>query len=188
MTKTVVQIGFIGMISGVFNALMITAYPDAAFPIPFVMGMPEGVLHPAFIFGILTGIFLIHKIQLSTLTQKIVRFAGWIAIAVVSYMTAAMFVIRMSPGFVPNPGAIHFALGGMLGALVLAIGYHFLIKNINHRIMLSAIAVGGIVPAVVFVLIPYAGDDSLFVPLLYIFYQTSILIPLVFTFNKNYSR
>jgi|SRR3989344_125265 len=166
-----------GILSGLINALLL----NQALFISAGIG-----------YGLVTGMYFIYA---ASRNRKIVRLVFWIVASAISYFVAIQATLVSAPkaGWsVPAPDAINFALGGLIGALVLSLAFHFIFHKMTivRHVMVT---LGGALTAwlVIVVMSTYDSTQTLltpntefgelfagFMPILYIVWQTVITVAL----------
>ncbi len=154
-----------GILSGVATILVVKltyANDDLSFLILlYGAGIP---------YGVVTGIYLT---RLSSLKHKFARCILWIIASGASYVLAVQAILRLVPGdgYAPNLNPPAYALGGLVGAFVLTIAFHFIFQKLTVKRHLMIIATGALVAYVVTMIDPN-GPNIIYV--LYALWQTVI--------------
>lgn len=158
----------IGLLSGIINAILIS---------PFFKGSISSIvsLYLAGIpYGIVTGIYYIRALPL---TRKYLRLFAWVVVSGVSYFSGT--ILYMYAGHFQDIG---FVLGGLGGAIILTIAFHFIFRKMSVPRHVVIIVTAGIIPFILTMFIPepfrlsssYQDHTVIFFWMLYIVWQTII--------------
>jgi hypothetical protein len=145
--KALIAAGVSGLvISGCWLSLESLEFEVLFYVVLYGAGVVYGLMTMWFVFG--------------SLWRRIV----WVLVSGVSYFLAVYVTLDIAPaddkfGF-PDPGPQHFLVGGLLGAIILGVGYALLQRRVTASRLTLAIVLGGLVAYVVGfkVFIEPAGD------------------------------
>jgi len=133
----------IGLGSGLFNAIIIGGpwdFLNALF-YPILLGGA----------GLVYGLFTAPYFEIISTTQTKLRSATWIVTSFISYTLSFWLVLFITPDDVlPILGAIGFATGGALGALILVIGFHRTFSKLSLLQGSITVVAGSLIPLLLF--------------------------------------
>lgn len=143
------------------------------------VGLPVTIFGAGPIFGLVTGVFLYRATKRS---KRALRFIGWVIAASVSYFSAVYVTLHTPPqDFSPQPEFYNFGIGGLMGAAIISVAYHFLWQKLTVGSFVTVIIVGALVPLVLVLL---AEGHDMTIPILYVLWQSIIMALLVY-FKKR---
>lgn len=155
----------IGLSSGIINAILAIHSPFKDFFFTFGAGIS---------YGIVTGIYFIRTFSF---TRKYLRLFAWVVVSGLSYFCGTSLYMYL--GRFQDTG---FVLGGLGGAIILTIAFHFIFKEMSASRHIVIVVIAGVIPFILTMVIPepfklsssYQDHKVFFFWMLYIVWQTVI--------------
>jgi hypothetical protein len=130
-----------------------------------------GIAIPGFIFGLVLSVIFV-KASIKDY-YKILRLFIFALISGFAYFLAVITTIKVSSN---QTDFNNFFIGGMLGGLVMLIGYHFLLKKIRINQLVFLVLFSGVLSlSLPLVMNNFKNSDEIAIFLLFLFWQTPML-------------
>ena len=121
---------------------------------------------------------LVYFIRSLSLTRKYLRLFFWIVASGVSYLSGVFVHLSISPItlFSPPPSSlpVGLAFGGLSGAIILTIAFHFIFHKIGLLRHSIVIVTGMLIPYILFTILMSLNGENILAYALYITWQTVI--------------